>query len=56
MNFTSRLKRLLLPLLMLLAAFGTNDARASHYAASDIYVDYIGTGPTNRLYRVTLIQ
>ncbi len=28
---------------------------ASHYAAGDIYVDYIGTGPTDLTYKVTCI-
>src|SRR5688572_1088717 len=40
--------------LLLLAGFG-NSARATHYAAADLYLDYIGTGPNDLKYRVTLV-
>lgn len=40
--------------LMLFTLWGT-PANASHYAAADMYVDYVGSGPTNLKYKVTLI-
>jgi len=51
---SSKPKHFFLVALMLL--FGTlwsGKAIASHYAAVDLYMDYIGTGPTNLKYRVT---
>jgi gliding motility-associated-like protein len=46
--------RLLLICTLLLGAGGFQDAIASHFAAGDLYVTYIGNGPTNLKYRVTL--
>ena len=41
-------------MLLVLCGFG-NNAKASHVAAADIYLDYIGTGPNNLKYKVTLV-
>src|SRR5687768_15030054 len=41
-------------MLLLLCGIG-NTAKASHVAAADIYMDYIGTGPTDLKYRITLV-
>jgi hypothetical protein len=42
--------------LMLLVLFGLgNSARASHLASGDLYLDYIGTGPNDLTYRITLV-
>ena len=41
-------------MLLLLCGFG-NSARASHLAAADLYLDYIGTGPNDLTYRITLV-
>lgn len=47
-------KYMLALFIMLLASAGTK-VFASHYAAADIYLDYIGSGPGNFKYKVTLI-
>ena len=41
-------------MLLLLCGFG-NSARASHLAAADLYLNYIGTGPNDLTYRITLV-
>ena len=38
---------------VLLVGFA-NTAQATHYAAADIHVDYVGTSSTDYTYRVTL--
>ncbi|RYZ31942.1 MAG: hypothetical protein EOP49_38240, partial [Sphingobacteriales bacterium] len=41
-------------LILLLCGISTT-SRASHYAAVDLYLDYIGSGPNDLKYQVTLI-
>ena len=41
--------------LLLFSLFGTQKVMASHYAAVDLYVDYIGSGPSQLKYQVTLV-
>jgi hypothetical protein len=55
------MKKIILPRFLLKIAFSCLlllgpllPASATHYAAADIHVDYIGTGPTDYTYRVTL--
>lgn len=45
----------LIAFMLLFGTLWSGKAIASHYAAVDLYVDYIGTGPTNLKYRVTLV-
>jgi gliding motility-associated-like protein len=46
--------RLLLPLLIL-CSFGAVNSYADHISSADMYVDYIGTGPTDLRYRLTVV-
>lgn len=56
MLFTSgRMRCFSACLLLLYSVLWGGVASASHYAAADLYVDYIGTGPGNLKYRVTLM-
>jgi gliding motility-associated-like protein len=53
-NFASfSLSKALLILVLCISSWG--GAKATHYAAADLYLDYIGTGPTDLTYQVTLI-
>ena len=47
--------RLFTCLLLLCSITGIDKALASHFGAADIYVDYIGTGPLDLKYRVTVV-
>ena len=47
-------RKFLFGMMLLVAAFGTQQASASHVAAADLYWDYIGTGPTNLNIRLHL--
>lgn len=44
-----------LVLSLLLVCSGFFSSRASHYAAGDLYVDFIGTSATDYTYRITLV-
>src|SRR6187455_3267007 len=44
-----------LGLLLVLGGLGMNPARADHISSTEMYLDYIGTGPTDLTYRVTFI-
>jgi gliding motility-associated-like protein len=56
MHSTSKLiRRFLLATLVLFAGLGSQKAFATHVAAADLYLDYIGTGPSNLKYKVTLV-
>lgn len=52
---TSFIYRRLLPALFLFLILGAGNARAAKYAAAEIYADYVGNGPKDLRYRVTLI-
>jgi len=47
-------KKLLFCFALLMCALGMDKALASHFAAADMYVTYIGTGPTDLKYKVVL--
>ncbi|HEY0109145.1 MAG TPA: hypothetical protein VGB67_05900, partial [Fibrella sp.] len=49
------MKRFLLSLLVLVSGLGLNKASATHFAAADIFYDYVGNGPTDLRYVVTLV-
>lgn len=49
------LRRVLIGLMLLVLCGFAKNASASHYAAVDLYMDYIGTGPGNYKYQVTLV-
>ena len=49
------IRRCLFILFFIVAGLTPNKASASHYAAADIYLDYIGTGPNDLTYKVTLV-
>ena len=55
MNIHSTTKRLYFLPILLGILFGFKGANASHYAAVDLYVEYIGTGPSDLTYRITLM-
>ena len=51
-SFSLTAKALALSLMIIvMSGFAT---RASHYAAADMHVDYVGTGPTDYTYKITL--
>ena len=50
-TFIKQFKSFVLIVLLVLLSKETS---ASHYAAADIHVDYIGTGPTDYTYKITL--
>ncbi len=45
----------LLSLLLVLCSFGAVKSYADHISSADMWVDYIGTGPTDLKYKVTLV-
>jgi gliding motility-associated-like protein len=47
--------KLFLGLLLLLGGLGMTPARADHISSTEMYLDYIGTGPSDLTYRVTFI-
>ncbi len=47
--------RVLFFFLMLMGCFGSVKSYADHLSSIEMYVDYIGTGPTNMKYKVTMI-
>lgn len=51
----SYMRRLLMAVMFLAVCCFSNKSMASHYAAVDLYMDYIGTGPTNLKYQVVLV-
>jgi len=53
-NFNS-FKRLSLSLMVVILCLFSNKVSASHVAAADLYVDYIGSGPNDFKYRITLV-
>lgn len=54
MNFTSSMKRFLLSLLVLMGGLGLNRASASHYAAVDLSMQFVGSDSTDLRYRLVL--
>ena len=40
---------------LLLAGFGFNKAHADHISSTEMYLDYIGTGPNDLRYKVTFV-
>src|SRR6188768_4244594 len=44
-----------LGLLLVLGGLGMNPARADHISSTEMFLDYIGTGPNDLTYRVTFI-
>lgn len=44
-----------LGLMLLLGGFAVNPARADHISSTEMFLDYIGTGPSDLTYRVTFI-
>src|SRR5690606_22345521 len=53
-KFYSNLKKYILILLCSVGLLSTQNSYASHYAAVDMYIDYIGTGPSDLTYRIVL--
>ncbi len=55
MNYIfSRMRRLVYLFTIGLCCIFTIESKATHYAAVDMYVDYVGSGPTDLRYKVTL--
>jgi len=52
---TKIFRSLILAVFALVCGLSAQRASASHVAAADLYLDYIGTGPTNFKYKVTLV-
>ncbi len=52
MNFTSSMKRFLLSLLVLMGGLGMNRASASHYAAVDLSLKFVGNDSTDLRYQI----
>ena len=46
---------LFITFLALLSFASATSVKATHYAAADLYLDYIGNGPTNLKYQITLV-
>ncbi|MEO6833811.1 MAG: hypothetical protein ABI378_14290, partial [Chitinophagaceae bacterium] len=52
---SSLLVKISLCLCLFLSVFGVQNAKADHISSSEMYVDYIGTGPTDMKYLVTFV-
>jgi gliding motility-associated-like protein len=53
---STHLRRLFLMLMLVLGAATTSfKASASHYAAVDLYLTYVGSGPSDLKYKITLV-
>lgn len=52
---SSLLVKFSLCLCLFLSAFGLQQAKADHISSVDMFVDYIGTGPTDMKYKVTIV-
>ncbi len=48
-------RRVVFLLVMLVASFGSVKSYADHLSSIEMYVDYIGSGPTDMKYRITMI-
>ncbi|MEO6831555.1 MAG: hypothetical protein ABI378_04630, partial [Chitinophagaceae bacterium] len=52
---SSLLVKISLCLCLFLSVFGVQNAKADHISSVDMFVDYIGSGPTDMKYRVTIV-
>lgn len=52
---SSLLVKFSLCLALFLSALGLQQAKADHISSVDMFVDYIGTGPTDMKYKVTIV-